>query len=98
VLVSALLHPPATALENAGVPHGANRKVLDRKNGDDESWDDESPNIWKNNPNVPNNQPATSCMAMLIEKVDEHNKSSVDLVTILCSDNPRCCDLVRRKW
>jgi hypothetical protein len=22
------------------------------------SWDDDIPNIWKNNPNVPNHQPA----------------------------------------
>jgi len=22
------------------------------------SWNDENPNIWKNNPNVPNHQPA----------------------------------------
>ena len=29
------------------------------------SWDDEIPNIWKNNPNVPNHQPVPDFGAIL---------------------------------
>ena len=38
------LHQPINPLKNDGVSN---------------SWDDDIPNIWKNNPNVPNHQPAT---------------------------------------